>query len=74
MDGDDQVCRHAGHTAEWAEDQCRRLVERFPEESFRIERRAAGGEWEAYCPASTPMGSCSPRCGDPRCEEATRAR
>ena len=70
--GDDgQVLRVASVNREWAEGQARGLAARFPEESFRIERRDKGGEWEAVdCPADTPMGSCDPRCGDPRCEAA----
>lgn len=75
VDGDNVVCRLAGHRdfgtfRPWAEEQCRGLVERFPGESFRIERRVGDEEWEAWCPPDTPMGSCVPRCGDARCEAA----
>ena len=73
LDGGNVVCRHAGYDNAWAEGQCRALVEQFPDEQFRIERRAEGGEWEPYCPADTPMGSCVPRCGDARCEAVAAA-
>ena len=73
LDGGNVVCRHAGYDNAWAEGQCRALVEQFPDEQFRIERRAEGGEWEPYCPADTPMGSCGPRCGDARCEAVAAA-
>jgi len=48
LDGGNVVCRHAGYDNAWAEGQCRALVEQFPDEQFRIERRAEGGEWEPY--------------------------